>query len=203
LNVATILIVCTGNICRSPMAEGLLDHLLRQRRISSVSVESAGTAGWEGSKATREAIEAMRAQELDISGHAARRLQQQMIEGADLVVAMSGEHLEAAVEMAPGAADRSFTLKELVRLLDRFPGHKDLDRADERLREAVRWAAAARATSAERGPQDDVPDPLGLSVESFRATAWELGGLCERLVDGLFGQGWEERIRIDSAALWG
>jgi protein-tyrosine phosphatase len=86
--------VCTGNICRSPMAEGLLHHLLPSHLKAVVSVRSAGTHGLYGNRAEPFAVRAAAAYGADISGHRARMLDAGMIRSADLVLAMEREHLE-------------------------------------------------------------------------------------------------------------
>jgi protein-tyrosine phosphatase len=180
--VSTVLVVCTGNICRSPMAEGILRSLLAERGAQDVDVASAGVSGLEGYPAMPEAVEAMSEKGIDIASHVARRLDPEMVRSADLVLAMSTEHAEAAARMVPGASGRTFTLKELVKLLAGEP-------APGRLDEAVRTAALRR--SAREGPDSadmDVADPLGLGVQAYRATAWELGELCARLLDEVFGE---------------
>jgi len=184
--VATILLVCTGNVCRTPMAVGLFKGQLRRRGVDGVEVVSAGTAGWEGGAAMPEAIEALRQLDLDITSHVARQLSAQMVAEADLIVGMAAEHREAAVLLVPDAAPKTFTLKELAFLLEgRAPaGPSDTD-------ETVRSAAAdahARRIEEEVGLIDeDVPDPLGLGLPSFEAVAWELGELSDRLATALFG----------------
>jgi protein-tyrosine phosphatase len=203
--VGAILIICTGNICRSPMAWGFLENRLRERKMRTVWAESAGTSGWDGNRATPEAVEAMAEHQIDVSLHRARRLARLMIDQADLIVAMSTEHREAVGELVPEAAYRTFTIRELVRLLDEFPGHPDEGgSAEDRLRRAVAWADARRSSGVDpEAAMEDIADPLGLSLASFRATAWELERLCGWLVEGLFGPGWVEAPAFDSATFWG
>jgi protein-tyrosine phosphatase len=86
--------VCTGNICRSPMAEGLLHHLLPSPLKAVVGVRSAGTYGLHGNRAEPYAVKAAAAYGADISDHRARVLDTRMIKSADLVLAMEREHLE-------------------------------------------------------------------------------------------------------------
>jgi protein-tyrosine phosphatase len=193
-SVGTILVVCTGNICRSPMAEELLRHHLETHGIASIRVESAGVQAWNGNEAMPEAVQALREVGLDISTHLSRALDQAMLEHADLILAMAVGHRDFVAQFDREAFARTFTLKELVRALEGFPGHSpDAATADERLGEAVRWASQRRASGDFREPQDsDVPDPIGLSVQTFRAVAWEIDMLCEALIDGLFGQEWQE-----------
>jgi low molecular weight protein-tyrosine phosphatase len=185
--MATILLVCTGNICRSPMAEGFLRRELEQRAIEGIRVESSGLSGWEGSPATSEGVEALAEYGLDISEHKARRLTRDMAERADLVVAMSAEHREGVARLVPSAASRTFTIKELVYLLESFPIQAVQGSAAQQLRASVKAATDLREEAPELELLDeDIADPLGLGIESFRAAAWELESLSRRLADGLF-----------------
>lgn len=86
--------VCTGNICRSPMAEGLLLRLLPESLKPLVSVRSAGTYGLHGNRAEPYAVRAAAAHGADISGHRARTLDNAMVKSADLVLAMENHHLD-------------------------------------------------------------------------------------------------------------
>lgn len=107
-----ILIVCTGNTCRSPMAEGALRVLLEGRKIDNVDVVSAGTAAIPGSPATRYAIEASKTWHADISGHRSRPLTPELIEESELILTMSPSHYQQVVRMSPEARDRTFLLKK-------------------------------------------------------------------------------------------
>lgn len=187
--MASILVVCTGNICRSPMAEGFLREALRSRMGEAApAVSSAGTSGWEGSGAMPEAVEAAEERDTDISGHVARLLLPEHVLEADLVIAMTHEHREAASRSAPDAVARIFTLKELVRLLESLPPVVP-EVTPARMAERIGEAGALRASGFEGNPHDeDVADPLGLPIESFRAVAWELDEWCGRLADGLAGR---------------
>jgi protein-tyrosine phosphatase len=190
--VALILAVCTGNICRSPMAEGFLRGMLAARGIEGIHVASCGVSGLEDSPAMPEGVQAMIENGVDISEHRARRLTVPMIEDADLVLTMATEHRDTIVAQIEGAAGRTFTLKEFARLLDQLPGRPapTADGDDRQLAEAVAAAAALRASGAVPPSRDeDVADPLGLGVEAYRATAWEIGQLCDRVVTGVFGAG--------------
>jgi protein-tyrosine phosphatase len=199
--MASILVVCTGNICRSPMAEAFFRRaLVRKLGPRAPGVRSAGTVGWEGSGPMPEAIEAAAERGLDISDHVARRLNGAMIEEADLVIAMAAEHRDLAAELVPTAAARTYTLKELVRLLEtvdrllatgRPSGTEDVGAGEDvaaDLRVRIAQAEAMRSRGGEANPWDeDVVDPLGLPVDTYRAVAWELEDWSDRLVDRLFG----------------
>jgi protein-tyrosine phosphatase len=186
--MSTILVVCTGNICRSPIAEGFLRQLLEDRRIDGVSVESAGVSGLRGYPADPEAVRAAAEQGVDISRHLARRVKPQTIEEADLVLAMTAEQRDAVIARVPAAAGRTFTLKELVYLLEKASGDSPDRSVDERLANAAARANALRES--EPGLElldEDVSDPLGLGPDAFRATVWEVGQLLERFADKAFG----------------
>ena len=182
-----ILVMCTGNICRSPIAAGLLRHALVARFGESAPVvTSAGTAGWEGSGAVAESVQAASERGVDIADHVAHLVTTEMILEADLIVAMAAEHRGAVVGEVPEAEPRTFTLKELVRLLGTLPAPDDGVAPDE-LASRVAEVAAVRKTTPPTDRDEDVADPLGQPINSFRAIAWELDELTSRLMDGLFG----------------
>jgi protein-tyrosine phosphatase len=184
--MARVLVVCTGNVCRSPIAEGLLRAAFVERLGDEApEVASAGTMGWEGSSADPNSVAAAAERGVDISGHVARALGSADLGSADLVLAMSSEHAVAAVREAPEAASRTFTLKELVRLVEALP--EPVPGGD--LGGRVDAADALRGEGFEGNPHDlDVADPLGMPLQSFRAVAWELEEWCGRLADGLIGR---------------
>jgi protein-tyrosine phosphatase len=148
-------------------------------------VSSAGIVGWEGSSAVEEAVHAARERGSDVAGHRARRLEASHVEAADLVIGMSGEHREAVIRLVPEAERRTFTLKELVRLLESLPE----PRPGEPLSDRVRVADHLRRSGFEGSRLDeDVSDPIGMSMDIFRAVAWDIDDWCARLVAGLVGK---------------
>ncbi len=189
--MASVLVVCTGNVCRSPIAEAVLRSALEDRFAGRApSVSSAGTAGWEGSGASPGSVAAAAELGLDISGHRARRLGAEHVRGALLVLAMASGHRELVDGLVPGAAERTFTLKELVRLLEALPSPEGAptDPAAA-LQTRVAEAAALRRHGFARDARDeDVDDPLGMPQEKYREVAAELDAWCGRLADGLFGR---------------
>lgn len=184
--MASILVVCTGNVCRSPIAEGALRAALAARLGDRApAVSSAGTTGWEGSPAMPESVEAAADRGLDISAHTARHLLPEHVGAADLVLGMAAEHREAVARAVPDAAPRTFTLKELVRLLASLPEVE----APETLQQRVTRADALRRDGFVGNPRDeDIVDPLGQPVETYRAIAWEIDEWCGRLAAGLAGE---------------
>jgi len=188
-SMALVLFVCTGNVCRSPLAEGFLEAVLRARLGQAApSVASAGTVGWEGSGAMPEAVAAAADRGVDIAGHSARRLLTAHVEEADLVLGMTAEHRETVARAMPETAGRVFTLKELVRLVEALPPATTAGDPGTRLAARVAEADELRRSGFEGNPNDeDIVDPLGQPLESFRAIAWELEEWCDRLAEGLFG----------------
>jgi protein-tyrosine phosphatase len=186
--MGSVLVVCTGNVCRSPLGEGFLRRALDARMGEAApEVRSAGTAGWEGSGATRESVEAGAERGLDISAHAARRLTPGLLDGVDLVVAMAKEHRDTVASMAPSVAGRAFTLKELTRLAEALQPAELHDHATFLAR--VEAAGALRRNGFEGNLDDeDVADPLGMPLQTYRAIAWELEEWSERLAQGLVGR---------------
>jgi protein-tyrosine phosphatase len=96
-----ILVVCTGNICRSPMAEGLLRQMLSKKKKANVHIHSAGTHGLDSQPAAPFAIQAAAEMGIDISGHRARSLDRDMVAKADLILVMEPFHREIVGRAVP------------------------------------------------------------------------------------------------------
>jgi protein-tyrosine-phosphatase len=131
-----ILFVCTGNTCRSPMAEGALRMLLEKERPGRAEVVSAGIAGASGYPATEYAIEAAKIWDVDISGHRSQPLTPILIDRADLVFAMAPEHMHTVLKMRPQAKGKVFLLKNFPLSTSHGEGVEDpigqsLDRYNE------------------------------------------------------------------------
>ncbi len=185
--MTSILVVCTGNICRSPIAEGLLRDALQHRFGDAAPVvSSAGTSGLEGSDAMPESVQAAQELGVDIAGHRGRRLTAGMAEASDLLLCMASNHSDVLTfefDLGPLA----FTLKELVRLLESLPT-LDAGSGPQGLVDRVAAAQGARAHHDVPASRDnDIADPLGQPIEAYRAIAWEIETWMNRLVNGLFG----------------
>ncbi|MFG6280917.1 low molecular weight phosphatase family protein [Microbacterium sp. 5K110] len=178
----SILTVCTGNVCRSPVAELQLSAALRN--IPEVLVASAGSHALVGSGVPPTTLTMGREYGLDASEHRARQLTEDQIREADLILAMARDHRRAIVEAVPGAVRRTFTLRELARIADltRGGGFDQID-ADappldisSSMRAAVARAAALRGSV---GPVEDqreldVTDPFGRSDDTYRRSFAQL-----------------------------
>jgi len=120
-----ILMVCTGNICRSPMAEGLLRHMLPENLKLKVHVHSAGTHGLDDQPAASFAIQAAAEMGVDIAGHRARSLDPEMVSQADLILVMEPFHREIVARVVrPEEGDR-------LRLLADFETPRQSDTIDD------------------------------------------------------------------------
>jgi protein-tyrosine phosphatase len=185
--MTTILIVCTGNICRSPIAEGLLRaQLLSRFGDGAPRVSSAGTSGWEGSPATPEGVDAAAELGIDIAAHRARKVRGDLLREADLIVCMAAEHRDRLTAQLPEVAGRTFTLKELVRLLEPQPPAA-ADASPWTMAPRIARAHAMRQMHTPTHLDEDIADPLGQPMEAYRAIAWELEEWSSRLVVGLYG----------------
>lgn len=114
-----VLFVCTGNTCRSCMAEGIGRKLLSgNKKYGSVQFLSAGLSVLPGDGASPQAIDVMKEYGVDLSAHRARKISRDMISSSDLILTMTGRHRDAVKRIAPEFEDRVFTLKEYASGID-------------------------------------------------------------------------------------
>ncbi|MYA33377.1 MAG: low molecular weight protein arginine phosphatase [Gemmatimonadales bacterium] len=104
-----LLFVCTGNICRSPLAEVIARAEADARGWAEVSCASAGTFAFPGRAASGPGIAVAAAHGLDLAPHGSRELSLELLEWADLVIGMEASHARVAAGLAPGAAVRVMT----------------------------------------------------------------------------------------------
>jgi protein-tyrosine phosphatase len=180
--VFRILFLCTGNRCRSPVAEGFVRQLAAGLPLE---VSSAGLLDLGPAPALPEVMRAGRAVGLDVADHRARPLAAVDLDDMDLVVGLERSHVAAAVVEKGAPFAKVFTFAEIVRLLERVgPGGDPDPVARARL-------AVSRAHQARQGedfvPGEDISDPFGGPERGYVTMATQVRELSERLLVGLFG----------------
>ncbi len=179
-----IIAVCTGNICRSPLAEILLESHLADL---DVRLSSAGTRARDGMGVTPETAGialSLGAPKARIERHRARFLTKDVLGSADLGLALSREHRRQIVEMDPTFMRKTFTVRELARLLDDISNEELLGAAASAADTSApnsRFSAMLRVVASRRGTvippaaeDDDVIDPYRRSPRTYELSAAQL-----------------------------
>lgn len=107
-----VVFVCTGNMCRSPMAEGIFNYLTEHR--PELSCESAGINAFPGFPASAHAITVCSKYGIDITHHLSQFLTDNVTDRADYIFGMTGDHVEMIKKMYPDCSERVFLLKEFA-----------------------------------------------------------------------------------------
>ena len=170
--------MCTGNICRSPLAEGFLRDRVEARRLP-VTVSSTGIT-FAGRPATREAIAVAADRGVNINAHLSRVLDATQLGDADLIIGMERQHVREAVVLDGDALGRCFTLPELVRRANEAGVRK----TGETLREWLGRLGAGRVPSDLLGfdETDEVADPFQRGIAQYELCAREIAELVDELV---------------------
>ncbi|MEV8505643.1 phosphotyrosine protein phosphatase [Actinoplanes sp. NPDC051475] len=196
----TVLHVCMGNICRSPMAERLLVMAAQQRLVKLdpdarlgdlLRSASAGTGGWhEGEEMNPPAARQIRLRGGNVDGFTARKLTSAHLADADLILTATADQSDYVHALAPDAASRTFVLGHFGRLL------RELDLAalppagPDPEAFAARAAALVEAADRRRGedepqPGDDLDDPWGRGDQTFQRIGDDIDEAMYVLVDAL------------------
>jgi protein-tyrosine-phosphatase len=109
--IKSVLFVCTGNSCRSVMAEGLLKKYLKEAGKKDIVVRSAGISAMDGMGPTIETTEVMSEAGIDISRFRSKYITDELIKSSDLILVMSGHHMDAIIRRVPQAAPKVHLLK--------------------------------------------------------------------------------------------
>jgi protein-tyrosine-phosphatase len=178
-----LVILCTGNRFRSPLAEGQIRSLSADKPIR---VRSLGLVDLGPVPPLPEALAEASRFELDISAHRARPLHGEDLSGADLVLGFERIHVATAVVEANAPRERTFTLPELVELLD---GLETLGGGDPvgRAKRIVALAGEARRSLEANPVLPEIPDPWGGQPELYRRTGERVIELSRALSEHLLG----------------
>ncbi len=176
-----VVFVCTGNRFRSPLAAEIFR---RSARSLPVDVSSVGILELGAAPPLTEAVEEARRLGLDLSAHRARPLSSTSLADADLVVGFERMHIVAAVVDAGAARERTFTLPELVELVESVEPPHDGD-AVQRARTAIASAAAGRRVDPAYSRLPEIADPIGEPSRHQHAIAESVHALTVRLARAL------------------
>jgi protein-tyrosine phosphatase len=130
-----LLFVCSGNTCRSPLAEGIARKILREGLPEKIDISSAGSTAVDGVPASPLAVEVAGKHSIDLSKHRARLLNRRLVKSADLIIAMGSKHRDTVGVIEPTALGYTYLLTDFC-----------------------------------EGEFEDIPDPIGLSVEEYEKT---------------------------------
>ncbi|MCL6601919.1 MAG: low molecular weight protein arginine phosphatase [Paenibacillus sp.] len=186
-----ILFVCTGNTCRSPMAEGLLRKLARERGVD-LEVRSAGVSAIAGTSVSRHAAAILRDEgvnELTTSS----QLSEALVSWADLVLTLTGGHKRHVLQYFPNAVSKTYTLKEFAEEEDGVG--RDLQELDSLYASAELEISLGGEPNAadlqriieirQRIPSFDISDPFGGTRDDYEIAAAEIRTALHKLLDKL------------------
>lgn len=156
-----VLFVCTGNLCRSPLAERLATLYSSQWSIDDFAATSAGTRASIGQPMNPTAAAILHKLGGDSSNFAARRLNRKIALDADLIITMERVHRDTVLELAPRLLRKTFTLSEVHELYVQFGAKRVNELADARPLLAAKDAP-------------DIPDPIGMSVTQHEAVGSQI-----------------------------
>ena len=179
-----ILFICTGNQCRSAVAEVVTRSVTEGL---PVAVSSAGTSVGQSAPSPKRTLKAASALGYELGEHRSRPLADDQLESADLVVGFEIAHVAAAVIERGTDRAKTWLLPQLVGMLERLPADApsgpDSREADPVARARARLAAADRLrSSASPMLGDQIADPMGRSAKTHQATARTIDNLCKRMV---------------------
>ena len=150
-----IMFICTGNICRSAMADWLMKKKVIENKLRNIEIYSCGIYAAIGDTPTYEARDVMQEYDVDISKHRATNIRYSDIEKMDLILCATKSHKEAVIAMYPDLKEKTFTLKEYVNYNRQY--HDSID----------------------------IKDPWGYDIETYRSCAGEIDECLELLIKKL------------------
>lgn len=184
-----IVTVCTGNVCRSPYAQLLLQHRLDEVRPGAFEVESLGTGALVDAPIDAGSARHLEAKGIAFDTFRGRQISERGLEGVNLALPLTVEHRKAVLSHAPRLLKRCFTVKEIARLID---AAQESEPWSQRLAGThtpeERWAQITQHLTRERGRHrvedgiDDVADPYRQDDSAFELMASEIDAAVDRIV---------------------
>lgn len=186
-----ILFLCTGNTCRSPMAEAFLKDFARDKGLT-IAVRSAGISTIDGLPVSANSIHALQQHGIEHSGNSTA-LNEEVLQWADLILTMTSGHKREVIRRYPDAMDYVFTLKEYAYVDDQLQSQlKELEtlyselQMQQALGQPLDESKRRRVLELEQSiPSFDVADPFGGSQFVYDACAKELEDAIMKIVDRL------------------
>ena len=147
-----IMFICTGNICRSAMADWLLKKKIKDLKKENIEVYSSGIYAYDGDISTWEAKEVMKEYEVDLKDHRATNIRNSNIKEMDLILCATKSHKIAVLDIYPELKEKVYTMKEYV------------------------------GYNRENHDKIDIKDPWGYDIETYRSCAAEIDECLELLI---------------------
>lgn len=204
-NKLDVLFVCTGNTCRSCMAEDIFKRKLEENGLrEKVRVDSAGVCTIDGQKASENAVKVIEEHGGDISAHKSKQLTLEMIEKADYIFTMTFSHKKNIIQMAPEAYNKIFVIKEFIDsnvekeskelaklykkaalLYDKLHGYRENEIKSEEEREELLELEKKIKDKEIKFINYDISDPFGGSREDYERIYRELDSSLENIIKKL------------------
>ena len=178
--VFSVVMVCTGNICRSPGAERLLALELSQRDLSDalrIKISSAGVRGWDAAPMNELSLAALEARGGSGQGFASRPISESIVANASLILTATKEHRSDVVEDYPKALRKTFTMREFAVLVERDGA--EYSSASELVAAAYRHRGGAEIL------EWDVDDPYGGEPQQHEVAMATIHDCMSRIADAI------------------
>lgn len=184
-----ILFVCTGNTCRSPMAESMMRHLMKERGIEA-EVRSAGVSAWNGTPMSDHAQQVLQHRKMDNPDFSSQLLSASLVEWADLVLTLTSGHKRHVLQLFPEVSEKTFTLNEYANQSQQDSSLEEWTSFTAELQ--MKIAQGIQPTEEEitryytlqqKLPNMDIADPYGGSLEDYQMTAQEIEAAINKILD--------------------